>query len=201
MTIVESEERGPAEDGPRASAARRTRTPARGAVTTGAKRDLHGVPLDDTFNVLGAAAAGLAVATLLFGWLTPMTGYVGWIVVAFLAFLLIYAVLASLRADRLAVADRIMTTLFYSAGVLLLGALVFVLGYTIIRGLPALINPNFFVQTMTLAGPLDPLSVGGVAHAIVGTLIQISMALVITIPLGIATAVRSRGSCARSPMP
>lgn len=189
MTIVESEERGPAEDGPRASAARRTRTPARDAVTTGAKRDLHGVPLDDTFNVLGAAAAGLAVATLLFGWLTPMTGYVGWIVVAFLAFLLIYAVLASLRADRLAVADRIMTTLFYSAGVLLLGALVFVLGYTIIRGLPALINPNFFVQTMTLAGPLDPLSVGGVAHAIVGTLIQISMALVITIPLGIATAV------------
>jgi phosphate transport system permease protein len=41
---------------------------------------------------------------------------------------------------------------------------------------------------MKLAGPLEPLSVG-VSHAIVGTLIQISIALVITIPLGITTAV------------
>jgi phosphate transport system permease protein len=42
---------------------------------------------------------------------------------------------------------------------------------------------------MQYAGPLDPLSVGGIFHAIVGTLIQISIALVITVPLGIGTAV------------
>ena len=42
---------------------------------------------------------------------------------------------------------------------------------------------------MEFAGPLDPLDVGGIAHAIVGTLIQIGIALAITIPLGIVTAV------------
>jgi phosphate transport system permease protein len=171
-----------------APAPRRTAIPAR-ATAAGVRRDLRSIPLDDAFNVLGAGAAGLAVATLLFGWLTPMTGFIGWLVISFLAFLGIYAVLSSLRADRLTVSERIMTALFYSAGVLLLSALVFVLGFTIVRGVPALLNPNFFVETMTLAGPLDPLSVGGIAHAIVGTLIQIGIALIITIPLGIATAV------------
>lgn len=166
----------------------RTAIPPRGG-TIGQRRDVRTVPLVDRFNLIGAAAAGIAIATLLFGWLTPMTGVVGWFVVSFFSFLLIYAVLASLRADRLTVSERIMTALFYSAGVVLIGALVFVLGFTVIRGLPALVHPNLFVETMTHAGPLDPLSVGGVAHAIVGTLIQISMALVITIPLGITTAV------------
>jgi phosphate transport system permease protein len=183
MTTIESRPREQSTDD-----RRRTEIPVRKS-GTGTKRDLRTIPLDDKFNVLGAAAAGIAVATLLFGWLTPLTGFIGWLAISFIAFLGIYAVLASLRADRLAVSERIMTALFYSAGVILLGALVFVFGYTIVRGVPALINPNFFFESMKLAGPLDPLSMGGIAHAIVGTLIQISIALVITIPLGITTAV------------
>lgn len=167
---------------------RRTAIPAR-TDATAPRRDLRSIPLDDAFNVLGAAVAGLAVATLLFGWLTPMTGFIGWGVISFLAFLGIYAVLSSLRADRLTVSERIMTALFYSAGTILLSALVFVLAFTVIRGTSALVHPNFFVETMKNAGPLDPLDVGGIAHAIVGTLIQISIALAIVIPLGITTAV------------
>lgn len=186
MTIIETVPRSPAahEQSPKV----RTAIPVRHD-EVGQRRDLRSVPLDDAFNVIGAVAAGIAVATLLFGWLTPMTGFIGWLIISFIAFLGIYAVLSSLRADRLTVSERIMTALFYSAGAILLGALVFVLGYTVVRGVPALINPNFFVETMKLAGPLEPLSVGGIAHAIVGTLIQISIALVITIPLGITTAV------------
>jgi phosphate transport system permease protein len=41
---------------------------------------------------------------------------------------------------------------------------------------------------MEKAGPLDGLEMGGIAHAILGTLMQIGMALVITVPLGILTA-------------
>ena len=78
----------------------RTVVPVR-SDTTGARRDLRSIPLDDAFNVLGALAAGLAVASLLFGWLTPMTGFIGWAVISFVAFIGIYAVLSSLRADRL----------------------------------------------------------------------------------------------------
>ncbi len=125
----------------------------------------------------------------MFGWLTPMTGVVGWVVLSFIGFLGIYAVLTAMRADRLAISERVMTALFYSAGVLLLGALAFVVFFTLVRGSSALFHPNFFTETMKLAGPLDPLTMGGIAHAIVGTLIQISIALTITIPLGVTTAV------------
>ena len=183
MTILESASR-PADT----EQGGRTTIPTR-SDTTAPRRDLRSIPLDDTFNVVGAAAAALALATLLFGWLTPMTGVIGWLAVSFIAFLGIYAVLSSLRADRLTVSERIMTALFYSAGAVLLSALIFVLAYTVVRGIPALVHPNFFVQSMKLAGPLDPLDVGGIAHAIVGTLIQIGIALAITIPLGITTAV------------
>jgi phosphate transport system permease protein len=155
----------------------------------GERRDLRIVPFGDRFDVLGSAAAGLALSSLLFGWLTPMTGAIGWLVLSFLGFLGIYAVMSSLRADRLAVRERIVTALFYSAGVILLGALTFVLFFTLIRGSAALSNGNFFVETMAKAGPLDPLTLGGIAHAIVGTLIQIGIALLITIPLGVMTAV------------
>jgi len=155
----------------------------------GERRDLRTVPFGDRFDVLGSAAAGLALSSLLFGWLTPMTGVIGWLVLSFLGFLGIYAVMSSLRADRLAVRERIVTALFYSAGVILLGALTFVLFFTLIRGSAALSNGNFFVETMAKAGPLDPLTLGGIAHAIVGTLIQIGIALLITIPLGVMTAV------------
>ncbi|MDU0346413.1 phosphate ABC transporter permease PstA [Microbacterium sp. KSW2-29] len=155
----------------------------------GERRDLRTVPFGDRFDLLGSAAAALAVSTLLFGWLTPMTGPIGWVVLSFVGFLGIYAVMSSLRADRLAVRERIVTALFYSAGVILLGALLFVLFFTLIRGSSALMNGNFFVETMTTAGPLDPLTTGGIAHAIVGTLIQIGIALSITIPLGVMTAV------------
>ena len=167
----------------------RTSIPERGAVEPQPRRRVRGIGFDEAYNLLGATAVGIAVASLLFGWLTPMTGVIGWAVIAYLAFVGCYALLVSLRSDRRAVADRVVTVLLYSAGLILLGTLIFVIAFTVFRGLPAVLHLNFFTQPMTLAGPLDPLSVGGVLHAIVGTLIQISIALAITIPLGIATAV------------
>lgn len=172
---------------------RTTVTPRDGRGTRGGERPPRRRPgrsaLDDRFDVLGALCAGGAVATLLFGWFTPMSGAVGWVVVAFLAFVAAYAILVSVRSSTLAVADRVMTVLLYSAGFIVVAALVFVVFYTVLRGIPALSHLNFFTETMRFAGPLDPLDVGGIAHAIVGTLIQISIALAITVPLGIATAV------------
>ena len=168
---------------------RRTSTPVPGDEPIGPRRQVRGATLDERFNLLGALTAAIALSTLLFGWFTPMTGAVGWAVVTFIVFIGLYALLVALRSDRQAVSDRIMTVLLYSAGAILLAALAFVMLYTVGRGIPAVTHVNFFTQTMELAGPLDPLDVGGIAHAIVGTLIQIGIALAITIPLGIATAV------------
>ena len=131
----------------------------------------------------------MALALLLFGWFAPLTGEVGWAVVAFLSFIAIYALLVSLRSNRQTVADRVMTVLFVSSGLALFASLVFVFVFAFVRGASAVTHLNFFGQTMEFAGPLDPLSKGGILHAIVGTLIQIAIALAITVPLGVATAV------------
>ena len=153
------------------------------------QREVRGFTVRQRFDLFGAGVAGAALAALLFGWFAPLSGAIGWVVVAFLAFLGLHVLLVSIDSDFEEVKDRLAATLFSTAGVILFGVLVFVVVYTITRGLEALSHPNFFVQTMQFAGPLDPLDVGGIAHAIVGTLIQISIALAITIPLGIATAV------------
>ena len=76
-----------------------------------------------------------------------------------------------------------------SLAFILLMALVFVVTFTVIRGWEALTNINFFTQDMQNAGPLDPLTAGGILHAIFGTLIMIAIALSIVIPLGVACAV------------
>jgi phosphate transport system permease protein len=141
------------------------------------------------FELLGGAAAALALASLLFGWFAPLSGLVGWTAVAFLAFLGLYVLLVSLDADAEEATDRLATVMFASAGVILFSALVFIVTYTLGRGAEVLTHPNFFTETMKFSGPLDPLTVGGISHAIVGTLIQIAIALAIAVPLGIGTAV------------
>lgn len=166
-----------------------TRIPDVEGIEVGPKRGVRTATLDEKFNVVGALAGALALSTLLFGWIGPLTGVIGWFVVAFLAFLGFYMLLVSLRSDFQEVKDRIATVLMVSAGVILFGALVFIVIYTLTRGSEALPFVNFFTDTMKLTGPLDPLSSGGILHAIVGTLIQIGIALAITIPLGITTAV------------
>lgn len=166
-----------------------TRTPEAGDTPTGARRDVRGMTARQRFDLIGAAISGACLTTLLFGWFAPLSGALGWVVVAFISFLGLYVLLVSLDSDTQEVVDRLTTVLFTSAGVVLFGALAFIVVYTLARGVEALTNLNFFTETMQFAGPLDPLSAGGIAHAIVGTLIQISIALAIAVPLGIGTAV------------
>lgn len=177
-------------DATNSAAHKRTNLPIRSDEEgEGPVRALRNVRAIDRFELFGAAASATAVTTLLFTWFTPLQSEVGWVLVAFLFFMTIYGLLTSLSNGWQDIQDRLMTVLLYSAGVVLLGALAFIVLFTLTRGQEALFNTNFFFQTMEKAGPLDPLSVGGIAHAIIGTLIQISMALAITIPLGITTAV------------
>jgi phosphate transport system permease protein len=154
-----------------------------------AKRALRGFRLDDVFDIVGSFISSWALTWLLFGWLTGLQSTVGFVVVNFLLFLLNYSVITSIKNRAEETRDRLISVMLFSAGVILISALLFVVIYTVGRGQLALSNVSFFVESMEKAGPLDPLTVGGILHAVVGTLIQITIALAITIPLGITTAV------------
>lgn len=47
---------------------------------------------------------------------------------------------------------------------------------------------NLFLSDMSMATPTDPLTNGGLLHAIVGTVIMIGGALILSVPIGILTA-------------
>jgi phosphate transport system permease protein len=60
--------------------------------------------------------------------------------------------------------------------------------YTVLqRGLPG-ISFGLFTNDMSLAAPTDPLENGGVLHAITGTLTLVVLALIISVPIAILTA-------------
>jgi phosphate transport system permease protein len=109
--------------------------------------------------------------------------------VAYLLFLVFYVVVTKIDHTWVAMRDRVAAVFVHSIAVVLLIALAAVIIFTVIRGWDALWHVNFFTKDMSSTGPLDPLTSGGVLYAMAGTLIMISMALAISIPLGIATAV------------
>ena len=153
------------------------------------RRAIRGVSREDLMALGGAALSSLCTTMLLFGRLTSLSGELGFVVVGFVVFLVTYGVIVSLTEDRPAVVDKLVTALLASAGLIALGALASVVIFTLARGWHALIKPNTYTSDLSRSGPLDGLDKGGLQHAIVGTLIITGVALVITVPLGVACAV------------
>lgn len=138
-------------------------------------------------SVVGCMVSALALTWIEFERLLPASGVIGFWVVWYASFLLLYCAVVWLRThNALSVRDQLAAALIAGAGVLAVSALVLVIAYTLGRGVTA-IRPNFFSQDMGLTGPLDPLTKGGAWHAIVGTLQQVGLGVLFTVPLGIAT--------------
>lgn len=150
---------------------------------------LSKIRVTDVLAVGGAAAAAVAFTALLFTTMAPFSGLIGFVVVAYGFFIALYALLTSFDETRQAVSDRVAAAIIRSLALIVVGVLVFVVGFTLSKGWEVLTNLNFFTEDMSNAGPLDPLIYGGVLHAVVGTLIEIAIALSIVIPLGVAVAV------------
>ncbi|MFG3658308.1 phosphate ABC transporter permease PstA [Streptomyces sp. NPDC047706] len=153
------------------------------------RRNLSTLRATDVYAMLGAGAASLALTWLMFDRLLPFNGALGFVVIAYALFTGLYALVVSFDEDGPAVRDRVAAAVIQSLGVVMLAALAFVVVYTLWEGREALPHLNFYTESMAAAGPLEPLGVGGILHAIVGTLWQIGIALVICIPAGLVCAV------------
>jgi phosphate transport system permease protein len=153
----------------------------------------------DIILVAGAGAAALSLAAFLVTRVVPAANAMGYLVIAYLLFLALYGVLVALDDDGRTVRDRLASVVVHSLAVLAMVALVFIVVFTFFRGREALGHLNFFTSDMQKAGPLEPLTVGGIVHAATGTLIEITIALLIVVPLGLACAVYLNE--ARGPLP
>jgi phosphate transport system permease protein len=163
--------------------------PTRPTISAPQPRPIARISRQDVLTIAGAAFSALCTTVLLFGRLTSLSGTLGFLVVAFVIFVAIYAVLVGMTEDRPAVANKVFTVLLGAAAVLAIGALSSVVSFTLWRGRNALWRSNTYVDDLGRTGPLDGVDKGGIAHAIVGTLVITAIALVLTVPLGVACAV------------
>lgn len=144
---------------------------------------------DDILALIGSAAGSLAVVWIVYEGLLPFSGVLGFLVCWFLGFLALYAGVTAMSHPRPIVVDRLAGAVVVGlAGVVTL-ALATTVVYTLGKGWPALHHGNFFTKDMAGVGPQDPLTRGGILHAIVGSLIELGIATVVALPLGIATAI------------
>jgi phosphate transport system permease protein len=163
------------------------RTDAAGRVQQ--PRPLSPFRTQDVLAVTGALAAALCATGLLWTQVAPFSGLIGFAVVAWCLFVLIYAVLVSFDENRPTVRDRVASVVVHSLGALVLLALLDVVGYTFFKGWAALHHLNFYTQDMSVTGPLQPITQGGIRHAVIGTLWEVGIAMGIAGPLGLLAAV------------
>jgi phosphate transport system permease protein len=152
-------------------------------------RLIRTVSRDDLLDLAGAAISALCMSALLFGRVTPLSGGLGFVVVTYALFLVTYSVILSMTESRPAVVDKVMAVLLSTAAALSFLALFSVIAFILWRGRQVLFKSNFYANDMSSTGPTDPLSSGGIGHAILGTLIIITGALIVTVPLGLSCAV------------
>lgn len=166
-----------------------TTVPVPGPPIVQLRRRLSGVRRSDWLALVGAGTSAVATTGLLFWVLTPLSSAFGFTIVAYVLFLGFYALLVSLDEPATIVKDRLAAAVAWSIAGLLLGVLALIIGFTVEGSLDAISHRNFFVEDLNTTAALDPLDKGGIAHAAIGTLMQMGVALVITVPLGITCAV------------
>jgi len=153
------------------------------------RRRIGGATLEDRFVGTGSVLAAIALSWVICFRLLPWGTVPGFAIVTFVLFLTIVSVATSAVADAPRVLDRLMASLI-SGGALLVGvALASTVIYTLYSGWSAVLHPNMFVDDMAGVGPRDPLDQGGVAHAILGSVIEVGLAILVAVPLGFGTAV------------
>jgi phosphate transport system permease protein len=128
--------------------------------------------------VMALAVAGLPA--LLSGW-----GAVTWVVAAVVVFLVAMPLWSRLVEGKRAAVDRLVTALILTAFGVAVSPLVWLLYVVVHSGAPA-INGQFLCVSMLIVIGDEQ---GGIFHALLGTLLITLAAAIISIPIGILTAV------------
>jgi phosphate transport system permease protein len=139
----------------------------------------------DVWTVVGSMISAACVNWLLFARLVSGVDAFGFTLCTYLTFLAIFTVVTNDRLGWLVAKDRVATVVVVSGAVLVLVPLLALVGYILVEGLKAL-RVAFFFEDQRGITPLMDATEGGGSHAIVGTIIQVGLALLWSLPLGVA---------------
>jgi phosphate transport system permease protein len=130
--------------------------------------------------------ASIAIAYLLVDF-TAMKGKLAYFFTFFAVLTIANGANSFLRYGFAAAKDAAIKTLVGLGALIAVLPIASILATVISKGYKG-IKLNLFTQDMSLATPTDPLNNGGILHAISGTLILVLLSLIMSVPLGILTA-------------
>ena len=131
--------------------------------------------------------AGSLLSSYLIVEVTPMKGKLALFAVFFLVYMFLTAALKGLQRGSAAAKDALVNSVVAIGAIVTVIPIASILFTVLQKGLPG-IKLNIFTHDMSMATPTDPLSNGGLLHAITGTLTLVALALIMSVPIGILTA-------------
>ena len=134
-----------------------------------------------------AAAGAVGLLIGLGSWATGIT-VIGLapVVIAVLVFFIVYTIWTLSVEGRRHAVDRLATSLIYATAVAALVPLVWILITVLLKGL-SVMSWSFLTETMRNVDPRK--EGGGVFHAIIGTLETVGIAALLSVPVGVLTAI------------
>ena len=150
---------------------------------------LRHVASEDVYAVVGSLLGSFALVWLVFSYVLPISGLVGFVLCWYAAFLAMYAGVTAHSHPRPVVVGRVMAAVIVGLALLVGFVLLTVVVYVAAHGFDAVRHLNFFTQSASAGSLTGPYTQGGIYNALVGSLIQVGIAIAIALPLGIGTAV------------
>ncbi len=147
---------------------------------------------EDVLALVCSFVASFALVEVGYEHILDFSGVLGFLICWYVAFLAVYALVLSVKNARVIVVERLVTATLYVAAAIVLFALGTAIVYVFAKGWHALVHVNFFTHDMAGVTPNAPLNHGGIYHAIIGTAVQIGIAVAISLPLGLGTAIFMR---------
>lgn len=118
---------------------------------------------------------------------TPMKGKLALFAAFFFFYMGLTASLKGIQRGSAAAKDALVNSVVAIGAIVTVMPIASILFTVLQKGLPG-IKLNIFTNDMSMATPTDPLTNGGLLHAITGTLTLVAIALVLSVPIGILTA-------------
>ena len=143
---------------------------------------------DDRASWIGSMLGAFAMVWFTFQVLA-WSGKLGFVLLWYAAYLALYAVVTGLSNARPVVVERLAAAVVAGGAVVVGLALASTVGYTVSKGWSAFSHTNFYTHDMAGVRPTAGLSQGGILHAITGSAIEVGLALLVSLPLGLGTAV------------
>ena len=131
----------------------------------------------------------LAAVIFSFGFVsaTEMKGKLAYAIIFFVAYGVFTATFAFIGRGAPAAKDAFVSTLVSLGAILTIVPMASILFTVLQKGVPGL-HLGILTNDMSMATPTDPIATGGILHAITGTLTMVALALTMSIPIGILTA-------------